>query len=409
MSVSVVHPSACGLIRVASAPVVHRARRLLVALACTWASIAGAQSTAPAPAAAATEPVSKFRSPEDGWIDFSSFLDESYGFLPIAMPITEPAIGYGAGGGLMFLDEPMGKAAAEFQRPNISGVFGFGTENGTWGGGAGDIRNWMDGRLQTVAAAFTASVNLDFYGLGEDPALADHPLRYTLEPLGGVIQGKYQLGDSRFFAGLGYVYVGMDTSFEAPPGAPGLPDHASESTLGALLPSLSYDTRDNVFTPTTGLYVEASLAAFSEALGADGEYQRGTLLAMYYRPLARNLFLGVKGQATATWSDPPFYLQPYVQLRGAPAMRYQGEQVAQAEAELRWQFYKRWSLVGFAGAGLAQAEIQGEERDRSVVTGGTGFRYELARKYGIHAGADIAWGPDETALYLQVGSAWMRP
>jgi hypothetical protein len=393
----------------------RRVCRLIFAFALTCASIAHAQSTssapppAPATAVASTQPTSKLRSPEDGWIDFSSFLDESYGFLPIAMPITEPAIGYGLGGGVMFLDEPMGKAAAEFKRPNITGVFGFGTENGTWGGGAGDIRNWMDGRLQTIAAAFTASVNLDFYGIGEDPALADQPLRYTLKPLGGVLQGKYRLGDSRIFAGIGYAYVAMDTSFEAPEGTTGMPDYVSESTLGALLPSLSYDTRDNVFTPTRGLYLEASLAAFAEALGSDGDYQRGTLLAMYYRPLKEKVFFGLKGQVIATWSEPPFYLFPYVQLRGAPAMRYQGEQVAQAEAELRWQFYKRWSLVGFAGAGLAQADIQGEENDRSVVTGGTGFRYELARKYGIHAGVDVAWGPDETAIYIQVGSAWMRP
>lgn len=369
---------------------------------------AAAQSTPPVPPAPA-KPASKLRSPEDGWIDLSSFLDESYGFLPIAMPITEPAIGYGLGGGVMFLDEPMGKAAAEFKRPNITGVFGFGSENGTWGGGLGDIRNWRDGRLQTLAAAFTASVNLDFYGLGEDPILADHPLRYTLEPLGGVIQGKHQLGDSRFFAGLGYVYVSMDVGFKAPQGTPGLPDYTSESTLGALLPSFSYDTRDNIFTPTKGLYVEASLAAFSEAVGADGEYQRGTMLLFYYHPLGETLFLGLKGQVTATFGDAPFYLQPFVQLRGAPAMRYQGEQVAQTEAELRWQFYKRWSLVGFAGAGLAQADIRGTERERSVVTGGGGFRYEIARKYGIHAGVDVAFGPDETALYIQVGSAWLRP
>ena len=44
-----------------------------------------------------------------------------------------------------------------------------------------------------------------------------------------------------------------------------------------------------------------------------------------------------------------------------------------------------------------------------MVTGGTGFRYELARKYGLHAGLDVAFGPDETAIYIQVGSAWMRP
>lgn len=153
--------------------------------------------------------------------------------------------------------------------------------------------------------------------------LADQPLRYELEPLGGVVQGKYQLGDSRFFAGIGYVYVAMDVRFEAPGTTPGLPDHASESTIGGLLPSLTFDTRDNIFTPTKGLYAEATLATFAEALGADDDYQRGTLLAMYYRPLGGKVYLGIKGQATATWSDPPFYLLPYVQLRGAPAMRYQ--------------------------------------------------------------------------------------
>jgi len=390
----------------------RRRHRILVLVALAWIPQATADSSTPStpPAAsAATESTSKLRSPEDGWLDFSSFLDEAYGFLPIAMPITEPAVGYGVGGGVMFLDEAVGKAAAEYKRPNISGVFGFGTENGTWGGGVGDMRNWMDGRLQTLAAGFTASVHLDFYGIGDDPVLADRPLRYELEPLGGVVQGKYQLGDSRFFAGIGYVYVAMDVRFEAPENTPGLPDYASESTVGGLLPSLSYDTRDNIFTPTKGLYAEATLATFAEALGADDDYQRGTLLAMYFRPLGEKVYLGLKGQATAAWSDPPFYLLPYVQLRGAPAMRYQGERVVQAEAELRWQFYKRFSFVGFAGTGLAQADIQGVERDRSVVTGGTGFRYELARKYGIHAGIDVAWGPDNTAFYIQVGSAWMRP
>jgi hypothetical protein len=43
------------------------------------------------------------------------------------------------------------------------------------------------------------------------------------------------------------------------------------------------------------------------------------------------------------------------------------------------------------------------------VAGGTGFRYELARKYGIHAGLDVAFGSDHPILYLQIGSAWARP
>jgi len=90
-------------------------------------------------------------------------------------------------------------------------------------------------------------------------------------------------------------------------------------------------------------------------------------------------------------------------------MRYQGDEVAQGEAELRWQFWKRFSLVGFGGGGVAWNNFDHCEKTRTIVTGGTGFRYELARKYGLHMGADVAFGPDGPAVYVQFGSAWMRP
>ena len=105
------------------------------------------------------------------------------------------------------------------------------------------------------------------------------------------------------------------------------------------------------------------MAVFAPGLGADEDYQRGSLVGMYFRPLSSKLFLGLRGQYTATFGDPPFFVQPYVALRGAPAMRYQGEEVAQAEAELRWQFWKRFSMVGFAGTGKASSDIRGIERD----------------------------------------------
>jgi hemolysin activation/secretion protein len=96
-------------------------------------------------------------------------------------------------------------------------------------------------------------------------------------------------------------------------------------------------------------------------------------------------------------------------LRGIPAMRYQGDYAAQAEAELRWQFWQRFSLVGFAGAGTAWNASGRRDTSQEAVAGGVGFRYEIARKYGLHMGIDVAWGPDGPAWYLQVGSAWARP
>ena len=50
---------------------------------------------------------SLFRDPVDGAFDVSNFLSTQQGFLPIAVPITEPAVGYGLSPGLSFFhDKP---------------------------------------------------------------------------------------------------------------------------------------------------------------------------------------------------------------------------------------------------------------------------------------------------------------
>jgi hypothetical protein len=61
------------------------------------------------------------------------------------------------------------------------------------------------------------------------------------------------------------------------------------------------------------------------------------------------------------------------------------------------------------GGGAAWNDFERFHSTQTIVTGGVGFRYELARKYGIHMGLDPAFGPDTTAVYVQVGSAWARP
>jgi hemolysin activation/secretion protein len=90
-------------------------------------------------------------------------------------------------------------------------------------------------------------------------------------------------------------------------------------------------------------------------------------------------------------------------------MRYQGDQAAWLEVEARWQLYGRWSVVAFAGGGTTRSSRDSFTATQNVGSGGAGFRSELARKFGLNAGIDVAHSPGTTAVYFVVGNAWFRP
>jgi len=362
-----------------------------------------------APKTATKDVAQKPTQADDGWPDVSKFLDQKFGFLPIAKPITEPAVGYGVGGGLMFLSSPLGAAAKGLGRPNITGVGGFGTSNGSWGAFGVDLRYWMKDHLQTMVGGVYASVNLDYYGTGDDSVLHNNPLRYNLKPAGGAGLVKYRLAESRAWAGLGYAYASTQVTFDAPENAPGIPSYEKRSNVALLLTTLTFDNRDNMFTPLRGTFLEAVFHPGVKWLGSDSNFERLSLTAIQYLPLPYRLFLGLRGDAGLSFGNTPFYMRPSISLRGVAAMRYQGEEIAQLEAELRWQFYGRWSILGFMGGGDAWNHFEKAKNVQGVIAGGGGFRYEIARSYGIHMGVDVAFSRDTGAFYIQVGSAWMRP
>jgi hypothetical protein len=105
---------------------------------------------------------------------------------------------------------------------------------------------------------------------------------------------------------------------------------------------------------------------------------------MVFRPLGSTVYFAARGAARSSSDGAPFYLRPFVVLRGVQAMRYQGERAAEVEVELRWQAHPRFSVVGFAGAGVARTDAALADRDKTVTSGGGGFRYLLARTYGLH-------------------------
>ena len=354
----------------------------------------------------------RFLDPTDGQLDLSYFLENPRGFLPVPLVITEPAVGYGAGVVGMFL-RPRREAGEEgWARPDISGVGGFATGNGTWGAFAGDASRLLDGRLRTLVGAGLGQVNLDFYGLGFDPSAADTAdtaVRYSLQFSGAVLQANWQLAPKSPWAlGLRYVYADVEPQLRDRPLLPGLVDRV-RVTISAPTAVLEYDTRDNVFTPTRGVYAESSWLAARRALGSSTDFERFDQVLIAWLPVSSDVTLGANGRYAWSSEGTPFFLRPFIALRGVPAMRYQGDEEASIEVEARWQFHRRWSLVAFGGVGAAESRRTSFSATQDVSSGGVGFRYELASKFGLHAGIDVAHSAGTNAVYFQVGNAWFRP
>jgi len=360
-----------------------------------------------ADADSAAAPTSRFKDPDDGRFDVGGFLDTAYGFVPLLVPITEPAVGYGAVGALVFIHGDPPAPGEEFVRPTMSAIGALRTENGTRGWFGGNLGTWWDGRLRTIAALGDIDLNLEFFGLGD--RLSDG-LGYSVKAKGGVVGGNYRLGGTQLWLGLRYASVDTDVSLDAPLiDLPNVPPADYGLSLAALTASLTFDRRDNFFTPTRGIYVDLSIPMYRDSYGSDRDFETANLTTMYFRPLGESLYFSVRGSAKDSSDRTPFYLRPYVALRGVQALQYQGEQAAELEAEVRWQLGARYSVLGFAGTGEARSSIGARERSENVTAGGAGFRYLVARRYGLQMGVDVAGGPDDTVLYVVFGNAWLRP
>jgi hypothetical protein len=352
---------------------------------------------------------SRFRDPEDGQFDLSRFLAHPRAFLPIPLVVTEPAVGYGGGLAGMFVRPRKAAGSEGYARPNMSVVGGIATENDTWMAFGADSSHWFGDRLQTLAAAGVGELHLDFYGLGDASDSLDDPISYELDVSLGMVQGNWKpKAKSPWSLGLRYVYSKVEPKLEDQAQFPGLVDQIDiEISAPAFI--LEYDSRDNLFTPTRGIYAESLYMLSRESLGASQDFERFQQVLMGWIPLGKDWTLGMRGDYQWASDGTPFFLRPYIKLRGVAAMRYQGDEMASAEFEARWQFHGRWSLVGATGYGSAHTERDLYSATRDVWSGAVGFRYQLARLFGMHAGVDVGVSDGETAIYLQVGNAWFRP
>jgi hypothetical protein len=322
---------------------------------------AHATATQPAeqPTTTTTTKPSLFRDSTDGYFDVSNFLSTRVGFLPMAMPITEPAVGYGLGLGLSFFHDTPRAVTYPGQpprviMPSITTVFGAATESGTWSTALAHIGVWNDGKIRYVGALGYANLQLDWFGRGD--SLGGRSISYTNDVLFLYQKLTFKLGDSNFFLGPQYRLFASDASFARTGDAiaSGVRSGELQSQTAGFGAVLAYDSLDLPFSPTRGVRAEVSYSQQDAAFGGDFDYGRLNFFGITYVPLGGKFVLGLRadgGLITGGADDAPFYDLPGLMTRGIPRGRYVDNAALTTEAELRYDLTTRWTLITFAGLG----------------------------------------------------------
>ncbi|RJE75186.1 glyceraldehyde-3-phosphate dehydrogenase [Reichenbachiella sp. MSK19-1] len=350
---------------------------------------------------------SALRDSLDHKLDASDFLMTANGFIPLLQFITEPSLGsFGLAFSPIFIHPNKYQEKGRYVPPNITVAFVAYTANQSWMLGAMRIASLPKYGLKYRIGAGYGSVNMDFYrnvgGLGDKK----FSFNFRSIPIFGSL--TKEIGKTNIYAGIEYFY--MDTDLSPEFGFTSLPDFVSEKSLKSHVSSpgvlVEYDMRDNSFTPNKGTMLSSNFRINAAWTGSDFEFTNLDFKALQYFQTTPSLVSGFRFESQLQYGKAPFYLNPGVNLRGVPMARYQGQSVYLLETEQRYDFTMRWSGVVFTGMAKAVPKETSFSDATLVYNYGTGFRYLIARKFGLRMGVDVAASNDDFGYYIVFGSAW---
>ncbi len=248
----------------------------------------------------------------------------------------------------------------------------------------------------------------NFYGIGIN-SLEENGEKFTISYPRFRIDVQRLMGSS--FLGLRYRF-----------------DHHKMLQKDALLSNLNYlgsdggtysgvgiiyqwDTRDILYGPTRGVFIQLESFFNSKFLGSDFEYQRYSIDASSYTSVSKKSVIAINFVMATMQRDVPFYDMMYfgrpTQMRGYQDRRFIDKNLLLIQSEYRFPIYKRIQGVGFAASGTVGALYKDIFSNPYKFTYGFGLRFVVNKKDQIKLRLDYGRTLNEGgAIYLTTNEAF---
>jgi outer membrane protein assembly factor BamA len=209
----------------------------------------------------------------------------------------------------------------------------------------------------------------------------------------------------RWYLGLKYVHQITQTKHDIPD----LTDDPEKKNMSNLGFVVSHDTRDFIYNPLHGDYMNFKTGHYREAWGSEHIFNKYEFDFTKFFNISDYKVVAGRITALIATGDVPFegqYVVGREDIRGYTDGKHRANQVYDIQGEYRWNFYKKWGMVAFGGVATAvdsPSEISWSDLLPAV---GVGLRFMAIPSEKINIGVDVAVGKEDWGIYFRIGEVF---
>jgi outer membrane protein assembly factor BamA len=269
---------------------------------------------------------------------------------------------------------------------------------------------FAEDRWRILAAAGTLDINFQFY-FDSPASSAGNFYDYSAKANLAMLQVQRNVF-KRIYVGPTAAWTKATTTFGFP-GTSGEDSthHAALNYIGYIL---SNDTRDHVQYPTRGMFVNFKNQFYRDWVGSSYNFERYLITYNQFFKLTKEnekQVLAVRASFNIASGNVPFEGQTVVggdDIRGYSQGKYRNNQVYALQTEYRWNFYKRFGMVAFAGVATAVAKASDVPKSEFLPGVGAGLRFRMLPSEKINIGVDYGVGKDDYSITFRIGETFGR-
>ncbi|WP_020534001.1 BamA/TamA family outer membrane protein [Flexithrix dorotheae] len=323
--------------------------------------------------------------------------DRDFSFVPIPYINYSRSVGFSMGAIPMAMYNLSKKDT--ISPSSISGLIGMYTTNDSWFLMGFNRFYLKEDTWRVTAAGGLGSINFQFFLDAPIGGYIDYNTQADFVFL--EVQRKIK---GKLYGGVHYVYTKFNSALKEGP------EGSKKTTQNGVGFKFSFDKRNDVYYPTSGMISEIDWNSYPSFLSNDSHANKVEISHnQYWKIKDRRDVLAARFYTGFGIGDLVFEQQFIVgreDIRGYSQGKFRGNGMIALQGEYRFNFHEKLGAVGFFGLASVFDGINEVDNETILPGFGCGLRYLVFPKNKMNAGIDIAKGKDDWGFYFRVGEAF---